>query len=130
MQEFNYEEVKIGDVFKTSFTLTKEIVHLYHSSLNEVFIEGLPAPSSILGIYKPWYDAFGGRVAQGTIHLKQRMEYYSNVYIEDEFEVVVSVCDKYRKKGRDYLIHETNFYKSGLLVCKQTTTQLWAYAAN
>ncbi|CAM3488794.1 hypothetical protein GCM10009865_32210 [Aeromicrobium ponti] len=128
MKEFSYDALSVGDVFTSKFIVTENLVENYCKSLGLGAGQSQPVPSSILAIYKPWYDAFGGRVAQGTIHLKQKMQYFHEVAAGDAFDVKVVVKAKYEKKGRDYLVHETSFFKGYHLYCRQTTTQLWAFA--
>jgi hypothetical protein len=127
MREFRYEDVSVGDLLTSRLSLDKDLVKGYMECLGIQYGEGRTVPSSIFAIYKPWYEAFGGRVAHGTVHLKQKMEYFCRVEVGDEFDVQVKVTDKYRKKDRDYLVHETTFMKGGKLCCKQITTQIWAF---
>lgn len=69
-----------------------------------------------------------GNPVPGTIHLKQKMENLLEPQIGDNFEVTITIKDKFRKKERDYLVFETEFHKDGKLYCKETTTYLWGFA--
>lgn len=128
MNEFKYEDVNVGDVFKTQLSLSKELVSAYRKVLDWPDGGEKKAPPAVFANFKPWDSAFGGRPAQGTVHLRQRMEHYGEVRVGDGVDVTVRIQDKYSKKGRDYLVFETEFANAGELCCRALTTLLWAYA--
>lgn len=129
MKVIDYRELSLGDSFYSKFIITEELVKNYIKVVEGTnkFNETDKVPNYIFAIYTPVHDAMG-QVAQGTIHLKQRMEHYSSIYIGDELDVIVTIKDKYKKSERDYLVIEVEFLKGDTLVCKHETTHLWALA--
>ena len=128
MKEYTFDELSLGQRFRTQFDLKESIAKDFLKSLNIENIEGQPLPVAVFSTLTPIYKAIGARFPQGTIHLKQKMEHYGNPYIGDIFDIEVLIASKYEKKGRQYLVFETSFIKDNKLICKQESTQLMAFA--
>lgn len=128
MRELSEQELKPGTTFRGSFMFTEEEISAYYSLLGLEFKPDQPLSTAIFATNKPSYVVLKGRMPQGTIHLKQEAEHYGPVYAGQEYEVEVSMTDKYEKKGRQYLVYETRFFKDGSLVSRQKTTQLLSFA--
>jgi hypothetical protein len=128
MKQIRYEDVEVGDEFRTQFALTEELVADYRRVLDWPGDDKRTAPPAIFANCRPWYSAFGGRIAEGSIHLRQKMEHNADVYVGDSIDVKLRISEKYNKKGRDYLSFEIEFLRAGQLACRTSTTVLWAYA--
>jgi hypothetical protein len=127
MLGFKYQETLVNHKYKTTFELNDSIIKKYLRSLGlDENSENIP--SSIFAIYHFWNSTLGNPVP-GTIHLKQKMENFLKPKNGDLYDVVITITDKYKKKGRDYLVFETEFYKDSQLYCKETTTYLWGFAS-
>ncbi|PWA09019.1 hypothetical protein DCC39_13710 [Pueribacillus theae] len=128
MKAFNYDDHAVGDILHSKLAITKELYEAYADTLGLPFNPNEKVPPSIFQVYRPAYEALGGRIAQGTIHLKQKVEHFGDAFLGDEFNVEVKIVDKYNRKNRDYLIYEASFLKDGELVSRVTTTHLWAFS--
>jgi hypothetical protein len=128
MKELDYAALHVGDTYRATFAFTEELVRDYVETLGLTYKSDGRVPSFLFAIYKPVYAALGGRIAEGTIHIGQRMEHYREVAVGEVLDVVVTITDKYRKKERDYIVYAIEFCKDGEVCCKQVTTQIWALA--
>lgn len=126
MGSFNYESAKLGERFKSKFDITKKLVRDFVSVVEETIeiSETAEIPNYVFSLYTPVHDAMGS-LAQGTIHIKQKMRHFANAYIGDELDVIVTVVNKYKKREKRYLIIEVDFIKSDILVCRHETTHIW-----
>jgi hypothetical protein len=129
LKAFGYNDVSVGDSFFSKFDITEEKVKGYVEAVRGNYLPG-DVPNYFFSFYTPIYEALGGRIAQGTIHLRQKMEHYSKAQIGDQLDVKVTIKDKYRKNNRDYLVWEVDFLKDDSLVCRHETTHIWALATN
>ncbi|MEH7235895.1 hypothetical protein [Bacillus sp. JJ1562] len=129
MKVIDYKALSLGERFTSKFHITEQLVKDYIDVVEGTnqFDKVDKVPNYVFAIYKPIHEAVG-QLAQGTIHLKQKMEHYSDVYIGDELEVIVTIKEKYKKNSRDYLVIEVEFLQDDTLVCKHETTHLWALA--
>jgi len=125
MKKFDYNSTPIGEKYNTIFKINKKKVNEYLNLLNK-FSQYDFIPNSIFANYNVWNSVLGDPVI-GTIHLKQKMNYYKNPEINDVFDVEVTIKNKYKKNEKDYLIFETKFYKNSILYCKSLTTYLWGF---
>lgn len=127
MKAFAYEDVSVGDRFLHKFLISAELVQGYMEAVGGEYQEG-EVPNYFFSIYTPIYEAIGGRIAEGTIHIKEKVAHFSHANVGDELDVIVTIKDKYKKNGRDYLVWETDFCKENKLVCRHETTHIWALA--
>src|SRR5690625_3723440 len=127
MKELNYSSVKTGEKFYSNFHLKNKLIEKFKQVIddNMQISEIKKVPNYMFSLYKPIHEAIGS-AAQGTIHVQQKMEHFSDAWIGDHFDVVVTVKDKYRKKQRDFLMIEVDFIRGNQLICRHETTHIWA----
>jgi hypothetical protein len=123
----DYDNLIEGNIYHSTMNITESFAKLYCESIDfEYQPENLPL--SIFAIYKPVFDALGGRVAQGTVHLKQKIHHSGIPCVGDSYKVEVKIIEKSIKKGKNYLVWEVLFLRDDILLCKQETANLWAYS--
>jgi predicted acetyltransferase len=127
MITFDYDKTPINHEYKSTFQLDDKTVNEYLKALNSSE-NSEDIPSSIFAIYHLWNSTIGKPVP-GTIHLKQKMEYFLKPSRGDIYDVLIKVTEKYQKKNRNYLVFETLISKKEKLYCKETTTYLWGFAS-
>ena len=126
MNNFDYDTTPVSQKYETTFYLGKEIVKRYLLALGLKDTNSI-IPSSIFLVYHHWNATIGSPIP-GTIHLKQNIEYFAKPKVDDLYDVVITITDKYKKSNRNYLVFETEFFKEKKLYCKQITTYLWGFA--
>lgn len=124
----NDKTLFVNAEFKTKFKLDDEFVSEYLSALN-MDPESSYIPGSIFANYNLWNETIG-KPPQGTVHLKQKTEYFLNPERGEVYDVKVTIKEIYQKRNRDYLVFETEVAKNGVLYYRSLTTYLWGFADN
>lgn len=136
-KEIPYDSIAEGDVYRASYALTPELVGAYDELVGTDARDGRaaappapgdPVPPWVYSAMAPLYDALGGRYAQGTVHLKHRMETYAVAHVGDVLDVELRVTGKHVRKGRERAVMEMDLLRDGTLICRVTSTFLWGYA--
>lgn len=131
--------IQIGDQFKHSFSYTQEDVNLYakvSGDINPLHIHPEAGKASIFG-RNIIHGFLGGSVftkifgalwkAEGHIYLKQTMQWLKPMFVDTEYEAVITVKEIFPEKHRvlydcaifDKNNHEQTFTGEALLMNKK-----------
>ena len=111
-----YDDLKIGDTFPEQparFAVTRDVALGFRrltaaSRIGDGIVPGDldTVPPMLAAVYiRPAQNALKG--PPGGIHAKQRFQFVKQIHFGDELETVLTIKEKYEKKGRRYLVSET-----------------------
>jgi len=131
MNIIDYNSIKIGEIFYSKFQFSESDIEKFIDVVEDKY-EALPdknktIPNYAFSLYKPIHEAIG-KVQQGTIHIEQKMHYFSSAKINDTIKVRVLVKNKYKLKNKDFLVLEVDFINNSRIVCRHETVHIWAFA--
>jgi len=123
-----------GSVHRTRYALTTDLVDAYDRLVGVAPARGALGDARVVPPYlyctfHPVYRALGGRMEQGSVHARQRVEQRGPAYIGDVLDVTVTVATAELQKDRPTVVLDTEYARDGVLVCRATATILWGYAA-
>ncbi|GAA4692411.1 hypothetical protein GCM10023215_31900 [Pseudonocardia yuanmonensis] len=136
-----------GSVHRTRYALTADLVATYgrlvddagEDADNDAAAVGTPdvaaadtprlVPPYVYCTFLPIYRALGGRMEQGSVHTRQRVEQRAQAFVGDVLDVEVTVGAAELRAGRPTVELVAEYVRRGVLVCRTTSTILWGYAA-
>lgn len=128
-----FAQLAPGSVHRARYALTPDLLATYAR------LVGDPAPDEPDGThvvppylyctFLPVYRALGGRMEQGSVHTRQRVEQVGPAYVGDLLEVTVTVAAAELRSGRPTVVLDTEYARDGRAVCRTSSTILWGYAA-
>lgn len=122
--KLSLKQLSIGMSGMTQLELTEEVVLAFAAATGYETSSG-EVPPGILSIYRPLWEALGGRAAEGTVHLRQSVAFHTPLTVGDKLDFHVSVQDIYQKKERDYVVFQVLVKKAERLMCEQLITYIW-----
>jgi hypothetical protein len=135
-----YSDLKIGDTFPASparYQVTEEVVAAYDEiSLSSLVSDGVAGVGS-RRTASPMLAALYIRGAQnalkgppGGIHAKQHFTFFRSVGAGDELSTVLTIREKFEKKGRNFIVCETETTnQNGEKVSLGRITSIWGKEA-
>lgn len=133
-----FEKLRVGTVYpEVHYQFTPEQVAKWVSSFEDDTVavtgggkpaEGSEVPAALTSLYvlDAILKAYPNR-PKGNVHAKQDFVWYSPVRIGDVLATEVIVADKYRKRGRRYVVTETRTRnQDGRLVATGRMTSIFA----
>jgi hypothetical protein len=130
-----YDDVKIGDTFPPEpavYHVTAEAIETYRSisqcSLIVSEEDAQPAdfvPPMLAAVYiRGSQNAL--KAPPGGIHAKQGFTFLAEIKDGDMLSTVLTVVEKYERKGRRYVVSETETTNaSGIVVTRGRITSVW-----
>jgi 3-hydroxybutyryl-CoA dehydratase len=130
-----YDELHIGSVYPNEparFVVTQEVVEGFRKlaassriDAGDADLRGDEAPPMLAAVYiRGAQDALRG--PPGGIHAKQRFAFSKEVRVGDVLDTVLTIKDKYERKGRRYVVSETRTTnQSGQEVSKGEIVSIW-----
>lgn len=124
-----FTQLRPGATHRTEYTVTPELVATYDRLLD--------IPPGARNIVPPWlyctflpvYRALGGRMAQGSIHVRQRVEQLGQARVGDVLDVTVTVAEAAMRKGRPNVVLEVEYGRDGAALARVMSTLLWGGVA-
>lgn len=134
-----YSELKIGDTFPdlpARYSVTAEVIAAYDEISSSAALADR-APVRAGGIASPMLAALYIRGAQnalkgppGGIHAKQHFTFFKTVAAGDELATVLTIREKFEKKGRNFVVCETETTNQhGEKVSVGRITSIWGKEA-
>jgi 3-hydroxybutyryl-CoA dehydratase len=124
-----YADVVVGEVFPPEparFEVSDAVVAaLADATGSEARHDARLAPPELAVIYlTPVLQARGGR--PGGVHARQSLAFHRAVHVGDVLFTQGRVTGKYEKKGRNYVVSQTQTHDAeGRLVTTGVTTGIW-----
>jgi hypothetical protein len=123
-----------GSVHHTRYALTADLLAAYDQLVGADPASAAPdgarrVPPYLYCTFLPVYSALGGRMEQGSVHARQRVEQRGPAYLGDILDVAVTVATAELRAGRPTVVLDTEYARRGVVVCRATATILWGYAA-
>jgi hypothetical protein len=127
-EDVAFDDLVEGTVYRTTYRVDPGVVGAYQRLVGEEPATTGEAPPWVFCTFLPMFQAMGGRMEQGSVHLLQRMEHFGAVDTGDELDVALRVVQKDVRGDRRQVVLETVFHRGGELKCRSTATFLWGYA--
>lgn len=135
-----YSDLNVGDALHASppgFLVTQEIIAAYDEISSLSLRAGVPGRSRSVSVASPMLAALYIRGAQnalkgppGGIHAKQHFSFLLPVHAGDELFTVLTIKEKYEKKGRNFVVCETETKnQNGDRVAVGRITSIWGKEA-
>lgn len=134
-QEFDdvsYEALHEGQTFTSTYEVSGELVRVYNGLVGQ---PDPPEPSQtappwVYCTFLPLYRALAGRMQQGSVHTRQKVDHVTATRIGEVLDVEVRVTAKFERDGKRHVVFESLFYGTGHdLRCRVETALLWGYSA-
>lgn len=124
-----FEQLVPGSVHRTTYALTRELVAEYDRLVGAPEVERTVVPPWLYCTFRPIYAALGGRMEQGSVHVRQHVEQLGEAHLDDLLDVTVTVSEASVRKGRPTVVVETEYARGDTVLCRVLSTVLWGYAA-
>ncbi|WP_214367706.1 hypothetical protein [Pseudonocardia sp. H11422] len=118
-----------GSVHRTTYPLTPELVASYDRLVGAAAGERAVVPPWLYCTFLPIYRAMGGRMEQGSVHIRQEVSQHGAARVGDVLDVAVTVTEATLRKGRPTVVLDTGYAREGEVICRVTSTILWGYAS-
>jgi hypothetical protein len=116
-------------VHRTIYPVTPELVASYDRLVGAPSGDRAVVPPWLYCTFRPIYRAMGGRMAQGSVQVRQQVEQSGEARVGDVLTVAVTVLEAAVRKGQPTVVLDTEYVRDGVLLCRVTSTLLWGGAA-
>ena len=132
-QEFDdiaFDALVPGSVHTGGYAITAELVAAYDrlTGSGPARSPGV-APSSVFATFDPVYRAMGGRMEQGSVHVRQRLLPFADARIGDVLDVAVTVFEAAYVRDRPTVVLEVDYRRDDELVARTRSTILWGFSS-
>lgn len=87
------------------------------------------APSSVFATFDPVYRAMGGRMEQGSVHVRQQVERRGDARVGDVLDVRVTVAEAAWRKDRPTVELDVEYRRDGAVLVRVRSTILWGFSS-
>lgn len=122
-----FDELVPGSVHTGRYPITAELVAEYER-LAGPGPGGGTAPSSVFATFDPVYRAMGGRMEQGSVHVRQQVDRSADARVGDVLDVRVTVAEAAYRKGRPTVVLDAEYRRGGEPLARVRSTILWGYS--
>lgn len=130
-QEFTdiaFDALVPGSVHTGRYPITAELVAEYERLAGPGPGGGL-APSSVFATFDPVYRAMGGRMEQGSVHVRQQVERHGDARVGDVLDVRVTVAAAAWRNDRPTVELDVEYRRDGALLVRVRSTVLWGFSS-
>lgn len=126
-----YHALDRGQVFESTYNITPELVETYNRLVGHADQPlSRVVPPWVYCSFLPLYRALGGRMEQGSVHTRQKVEHVAPTQVGEVLDVQVRVADKFERDGKRHVVLDIEFYGIAHdLRCRIETVVLWGYSA-
>ena len=123
-----FEDLVPGAVHTGTYPVTADLVAEYER-LTGPGPGGGVAPPSVFSTFDPVYRAMGGRMEQGSVHVRQQVGPITPARVGDVLDVRVTVAEAALRKGRPTVVLDTGYRRDGELLARVRSTILWGFSS-
>lgn len=130
-QEFDdiaFDALVPRSVHTGRYPITAELVAEYERLAGPGPVGGV-APSSVFATFDPVYRAMGGRMEQGSVHVRQQVERHGDARVGDVLDVRVTVAEAAYRKDRPTVVLDVAYLRAGELLARVRSTILWGFSS-
>lgn len=130
-QEFDdiaFEALVPGSVHTGSYPITAGLVAEYERLAGPGPGGGV-APPSVFATFDPVYRAMGGRMEQGSVHVRQQLVRFADARVGDVLDVAVTVAEAAYRRDRPTVVLEAEYRRGDELLARTRSTILWGFSS-
>ncbi|MBW0105973.1 hypothetical protein [Pseudonocardia sp. KRD291] len=132
-QEFDdipFDALVPGSVHTGRYPITAELVAEYDRLAGPGPVRGPGvAPSSVFATFDPVYRTMGGRMEQGSVHVRQQILPFADARVGDDLDVAVTVAEAGYVRDRPTVVLEVEYRRGDELLARTRSTILWGFSS-
>lgn len=125
-----FADVEVGKEYPAQeFVVAEEGIRAYLAAVKdntELYEKERLVPPAYAAVFARWEAVADEQLADGTVHAKQKFEYYKPIHWGEKFSVKGVVKEAKEKRGMKFVVREVDVYDSeGDLVVVSTITVIF-----